>query len=215
MSQDMLGNATSLWKEVRGLVGDLMDKLFGPESATWIAMFRRFLRKDPCWTKFNPFLRQIATGVLGPTTGEQTFAGEVESFPGGLDSDFARWCKGVKSSPTEEATFEVYEQIENGKFMQILEGFGLPIDQLFWTEAQAVKFVKDHPELLHLKGWATFVPFYKKFDEGTESERIERFVARVNRLGDGQLEAYVRQLSYDNVWDAARRDRFVLPQQTF
>ena len=212
MSQDVLGNATSLWNEVRGLVGDLMDRLFGPESATWIAMTRRFLRKEPCWTRSNRYLRRIATGVLGPTTGEKIFAEESEFFSGGVDSDFARCLKGVKSAPTKEAPFEVFEQVEDGMFMQILEGSGQPLDQLFFTEDQAVTFVKEHRDLLHPKGYATFIPFFKKFDEGTESVRVEVFVADVRRLVVGQPKAYVDQLSDDYVWDAEDRYRFAIPQ---
>ncbi|MCX6714130.1 MAG: hypothetical protein NTV48_03455 [Candidatus Vogelbacteria bacterium] len=211
MSENMLGVALS---DVRGLLDDLFGRLSAEGWEIWLEQFKRFLRKEPCWTRSNRFLRQIAmgVGVIGPTAGELIFADEAELFSGGIDGDFTRWLKGVKSAPTEEAPFEVYEQVENGNFKEILEGFGVEIGRLFWTEAQAVKFAKDHGNLLHPKGWATFIPFFKKFDEGMKSERTEFFVAYVNRNDAGQLEAYVNHLSYDDVWGAENRNRFVIPQ---
>ncbi|MCX6712556.1 MAG: hypothetical protein NT041_02635, partial [Candidatus Vogelbacteria bacterium] len=188
--------------DVKGLLNDLLEKLSSEDGKMWLEQSKRFFRKEPCWTRSNRYLRQIATGVLGSTTGEKIFAEESEFFSGGLDSDFVGWLKGVKSAPTEEAPFEVLEQVEDGTFTQVLEGFGPSLDQLFLTEDQVVTFAKDHPELLHPKGYATFIPFFKKFDEGMESERIERFVALVRRNDDGQLRAHVCKLSDGHVWHA-------------
>ena len=48
MSTNMLGIALC---EVRGLLSDLMEKLCGEEGMLWLEAFKKFLRKEQCWTK--------------------------------------------------------------------------------------------------------------------------------------------------------------------
>jgi len=135
-----------------------------------------------------------------------------ELFTGFLDPDFINWGTNVAGPATTEAPFEVYEMIKNGTFAQIFRGFGVDLKELCWSQDQITTFVEDHSGLLHPQEWATFFLFSVKFDEGTENEREEFFVADVDRAGDGRLEAVVGHLSDDGVWDAVCRYRFVLPQ---
>ena len=198
-----------------GVVFDLLTKLIGEEGEKWFRELTKFLRKETCWVigrLSNPHLRQIVTGLLRATTGQRTLAKMKNLFTGGLDSDFTNWGTNVAGPATTEAPFEVYEMIKNGTFAQIFGGFGVDLKKLCWSQDQIITFVEDHSDLLHPQEWATFFLFSVKFDEGTENEREEFFVADVDRAGDGRLEAVVGHLSDDGVWDAVCRYRFVLPQ---
>ncbi len=48
MSTNMLGIALC---EVRGLLNDLMEKLCGEEGMLWLEAFKKFLRKETCWSR--------------------------------------------------------------------------------------------------------------------------------------------------------------------
>jgi len=40
---------TNLLAEVAGAITDFFEKLGGPDGTTWLAEFKKFLRKEPCW----------------------------------------------------------------------------------------------------------------------------------------------------------------------
>ena len=160
----------------------------------------------------NPFVRSIATGKLVATAGKRTLAKMSKLFKGFLDHDFVNWDTDVPGEAKPETSFEVFELVKDGKFAEIFATFGVSLDKLCWSQDQIITFVENHADLLHPKGWATFFLFKVKFDEGKENGREEFFVARVDRYGDGQLEAHVLQLSRDFVWYAEGRYRFVVPQ---
>lgn len=161
----------------------------------------------------NPYLRSIATGILGATTGQRTLAKMKKLFTGGLDSDFTNWGTDVEGTATTDTPFEVYELTKDGSFKEIFGGFGIKdLKGLCWSQDQIIKFAEDHSDKLHPQGWATFFLFCVKFDEGTENEREVFFVADVRRDVVGRLGASVRHLPLDGVWYAELRYRFVIPQ---
>jgi hypothetical protein len=186
-----------------GPLNQLVVNLGGEDGAMWEEELKRFNRKETCWPKGNPYLSRIATGNLKATDGKRTIVEAKGMFSGGFDSDYVGWGTDVPGQPKEEMPFEVLELIKNGKFAEIFEAFGQSLDRLCWEQDQILDFVENHPDKLHPKGWATFFLF-KVGDEF--------FVAYVYRFDDGQLLAYVYRLSYDYVWDAGYRYRFVVPQ---
>lgn len=217
MFMDILGKIvsilTNLPDEMSGGLLDLVEKLASKNGKVWYDELMKFLRREPCWAiGRNPYLRKIADGTLRPTDGKRTIAGAKKMFPGGLDGDYSRWGTDVPGKPSLEMPFEVYELVKDGKFAQIFDAFGAPLDSLCWEQDKILTFVEDHPELLHPEGYGTFFLFKVKFDENTKNEREEFFVADVYRNDDGLLRAYVHRLSYGNVWIAEYRYRFVVPQ---
>lgn len=196
-----------------GPLNQLLVNLGGEDGARWEAELNKFNRKETCWPKDNPYLRKIAAGMLPATDGQQTMVGAKEMFPGCFDGDYANWGTNVPGKATPEMPFEVYELAKDGKFAQIFEGFARPLGELCWEQDKIIAFVEGHPELLHPQGYGTFFLFKVKFEENTENEREEFFVASVHRRG-GQLRADVYQLSDGYVWDAEHRRRFVIPQMS-
>lgn len=198
-----------------GPLHQLLVNLGGKEGAMWEAELNKFNRRETSWPKTNPYLCKIPNGTLPATDGQRTMFGAKENFPGCFDGDYANWGTNVPGKATSEMPFEVYELAKDGTFAQIFGGFTRPLGELCWEQDKILAFVEFHPELLHPQGHGTFFLFKVKFDENTENEREEFFVANVDRSGDGQLEAHVRQLSLDGVWRAGYRGRFVVPQQPF
>ena len=195
----MLGVALS---EVRGLLGDLLEKLSGEGWEVWLAELKLFLRKEPCWVvvKTNPYFKVLAISTLKATTGERTLAQAINVFTGYLDSGFVKWRTDVDGQPTEEALFEVLELVKDGKFEQV---FSWSLDELCWSQDQIITFVEEHGDLLHPKGYATFFLF---------KVSNEFFIANANRGDDGQLRVDVYRLSHGYVWFTELRYRFVVPQ---
>ena len=201
-----------LGEEIGGLIKDLFEKLSSEKWEVWLTEFKKFLRRETCWSTRNPYLRSIATGKLVATVGKRVLAKMAKLFTGFLDGDFTNWGTDVPGEAKPETPFEVFEQVRDGKFAEIFAAFGVSLDKLCLSQDLIISFVENYADLLHPKGWATFFLFSVKFDEGTENERAEFFVADVRRGDDGRLEAYVHHLSRDGVWHAEDRYRFVFPQ---
>ena len=192
--------------EVGRVLVSFFQKLTGDKAMVWWEEFKKFCRGETCWAiSKNLYLRPIATVKLSETLGQRTLAKAKKLFTGFLDGDFANWGTDVPGEAKPKTPFEVFELVKDGTFAQVFGAFGVALDELCLSQDQIITFVEDHANLLHPKGWATFFLF--KVDE-------EFFVVRVRRVGGGQLKADVRRLSYDGVWPAVDRQRFVVPQQT-
>ena len=73
MSNNMLGIAL---RDVRGLLGNLMDKLCGADGEIWLEAFKKFLRKENPWV--SPNFQTWKTIRLG--TGLKTKANFLKAF---------------------------------------------------------------------------------------------------------------------------------------
>ncbi len=194
-----------------GPLHQLLVNLGGEEGAMWEAELKKFNRKETCWPKTNPYLRKLADGTLPATDGQRTMVRAKDMFPGYFGKDYANWGTDVPGKATPEMPFQVYELVMDGKFAQIFGGFARPLGELCWEQDKILAFVEGHPERLHPQGYGTFFLFKVKFKENTENKREEFFVANVYRDG-GQLKAHVFRFSFDSVWPAGYRYRFVVPQ---
>ena len=146
--------------------------------------------------------------VLAPTDGTRTFVKSAAMFLGYFDPNFQNWNTDVPSTATAETLFQVYEQVKNGNFAQVfgsLENLKRPHASLFFTQDQAIEVIASHATWLHPKGWATFIPF---------TAGDEALVAYVDRDDGGKLLSGVYHFSFDHVWRAEDRRRFVVPQLT-
>ncbi|MBP6974814.1 MAG: hypothetical protein KBB54_02615 [Candidatus Pacebacteria bacterium] len=143
------------------------------------------------------------TLTLGPTDGNEIIAEAGDLFKGYLDSDFVNWNTNVKGNPTEAQNVQVHEMTKDGTFEQIYGGLGTDLNALCLTQAQIIGFVKKHRKWLREDGYGTFFLF-KVGDDF--------FVADVRVSSDGTLYAFVHRFSYDYVWFAVYRHRFVVPQ---
>ncbi len=137
-----------------------------------------------------------------PKTLPHTIHDATNVFAAWIDPDFKNY--GFTSDSSAKATtLTVYDLKENGTFQQIFDSLKVPLDSLVMTQGQVIEFAKT---LKEVDPYDYF--FLLKNKEG------KFFVAYVYVRGDGRLEVYVRQLSYDCVWYAERRHRFVVPQLT-
>ncbi len=190
---------TMLFKALRefttGLLNQLLVNLAGQEGQMWLDEFKKFLRRETCWVQ--NFLRRLFETekiVVGATDGTETFNGSDifgdrvygETLPAG--------------TPTLAVNAAVYEQIVDGKFIQVLGSLGETRPR--WKNAgQVLHFSRDHRDKLRTDGYATFFEL-----EGS-------FVAYVCFDVVGQLEVGINPLSLDYVWLAGFRHLFVSPQQ--
>ncbi len=143
-------------------------------------------------------MKTLKTIKLKAATGKETIAKASELFTGWIDSDFKNWNLDFTGEKTKAMELTVCEMTEDQTFAQM---FPNP-EKMTLTQSQIIEFVKNHKDLLHPDGWATFF----LFKVGTEF-----FVARVHVYDDGQLYAHVHRLSFDYVWLAESRYRFVMP----
>jgi len=143
--------------------------------------------------------------IIGATNGKATIAKAKDAFHGWIDADYVNYGTNVPGSPTKKTRVEVLELIRGGTFEQIYDSFGGNRECLCLTQSQIIRFVKSHVKWLSADG-ITFFLFKEKVNI-----KDEFFVAYV-RWYEGRLEACVYRLSFDNVWDAERRHRVVVPQ---
>jgi len=167
--------------------------------------FQEFLEQK----KVHPFPSETShLRLVGETTISATKAGkgmdQNNKHPfDGIDSYFDNWDAQTVSKDTEEAKAFVYEQMQNGTYEQIFGSFNKNLDLLeFETHEQIKDFVKNSPELLHPKGYATHFLYKNKSDKP--------FVADVRRYSDGDLGVRVRRFSRGGVWGAGVAGRFVV-----
>jgi hypothetical protein len=144
------------------------------------------------------------TLTLDSTDGTEVIAEAGSLFNGHLDGDFRNWKTNVKGNPTEAQNVQVHEMTKDGTFEQIYGGLGTDLNALCLNQAQIIGFVKKYRKWLREDGYGTSFLF-KVGDEF--------FVAYVFVNSDGSLYAYVYRFSYDYVWHAEVRFRFVVPQQ--
>ncbi len=146
--------------------------------------------------------------LIGETTISATKAGvgmkqENQTLFYSVDPGFDNWDAQTVSKDTEEAKAYVYEQMQNGTYADIFGSFNKNLDLLeFETHEQIKDFVKNSPELLHPKGYATHFLYKNKSGR--------RFVAYVYRSSAGDLHVTVLEFSYGYVWDADDAYLFVL-----
>ncbi len=199
---------TNTLAEVAGAITDFFEKLSGPDGTKWIAEFKKFLRKEPCWVKVEvePILRLISGGkriAIRATTGQRMVSSAGDVFTLGIDSEFKNWGLDVPGEAKPETPVEVYEMVKDGDFKTIFGSLGRERDDLCLTQEQIVAFVENHKKWLRTDGYATFFLF-KVGDEF--------FVAFVHLYGAGGPDACVNHFSGDVVWLGDYRHRFVVPQ---
>lgn len=141
---------------------------------------------------------------ISAVDGKETLAGAKDVFAY-IDSDFKNYGCDVSGAPSRDTKVQAYEMIKDGTFKELFGGFGENLDRLCLTQSQIKSFVKNHADSLRTDGYGTFFLF--KVGE-------KYFVAYVSRRSDG-WHVHVYPLSHfgdDDVWDAERRHRIVVPQ---
>lgn len=200
---------TNTLAEVAGAITDFFEKLSGPDGTKWIAEFKKFLRKEPCWVKVGgvvtSILRLISGGkriTIRPTSGQRTIAQATDIFTWGIDSDFKNWGLDVRGEAKPETPVLVYEMVEDGDFETIFDSLGRRED-LCLTQEQIIAFAEDHKDWLRKEGYATFFLF---------KENRKFFVAIVNLASGERPRALAHRFSSAFVWDGGNRLRVVVPQ---
>ena len=180
---------TNLLAEVAGSITDFFEKLSGPDGTNWLAEFKKFLRKEPCWVAHakSSIFRLISGGkkiVIRATSGSKTIAQAKDIFTWGIDSDFVNWGLDVLGEAKPETPVEVHEMVEDGDFETIYDSLGRNLDDLCFEQEQIVIFVQDHKGWLRKDGCATFFLFKKN---------NEFFVASVNLFAFERPNAIVNR----------------------
>mgnify|MGYP001582370602 CR=1 FL=1 len=201
---------TNALAEVAGAVTDFFEKLAGPDGTSWIAEFKKFLRKEPCWVKTadvaTSIIRLISGGrnvAIRATTGTRTIAQATDVFTWGIDPDFTGWGLDVPGEAKPETPVEVHEMVKDGDFRTIFGSLGHELDGLCLTQEQVIAFVEDRKDWLRKEGFATF--FLLKVGG-------KFFVASVGLDSGERPVAFVIRFSRGFVWDGVNRPRIVVPQ---
>ncbi len=200
-------------QERLGVLLDTINKVGSTDGELWRTRFAKVLREGLKSSvvevpKPKIYLRPLYVGeetIIGPTDGTRTIAQAEDVFAGYIDSDFVNWGLDVSGPVTPAMKADIREMAEvNGTLMEIYGSLGRPLDQLcVRNQHQIILFCKEHKDKLQQDGDGTLFLF-KRGDEF--------FVAAVYVSSSGRLRVSARRLSYDGVWDAADRLRFVIPQ---
>ncbi len=144
------------------------------------------------------------TLTLDPTDGAEMISKRSDIFDGYIDSDFKNYGCNIKSQSTDAMNVQVHEMVEDGTFEKIYSSQGRELDSMCLTQGQIISFVQKYRNWLRTDGYGTFFLFK------VDSKFFVAFVC----FASGLLFVRVLHLSYDGVWGAGRRRRFVLPQLT-
>ncbi len=157
--------------------------------------------------KENSITRLLSKGesiIIDACEGKENLADAKDVFKSGIDSDFKNWNTNKPSKNTEETAVQVHEIVKDSTFVQMFGSLGTDLDKLCLTQSQIKNFCKKHSNWLRTDGYATFFLF--KVDDLF-------FFASVDVYSDGLYVSVVR-FGFDDVWDADRARRIVVPQQT-
>jgi hypothetical protein len=195
-------------REIRGLLNQLLTNLEGEQGSEWLAEFKKFLRKENCWTSVvgdNSLLKLISGGetlTVDAYDGTEILADAKDVF-NYIDSDFRNWKADEAGKATDETPVNVYEMVKDGTYAELFSSLNSDVEKLFFTQAQIKGFVKKHRKWLRKDGYGTFFPF---------KSNGKRFVAFVYVFSDDRLSVLVRMFEGDGVWRAEGRPRIVVPQ---
>ncbi len=142
--------------------------------------------------------------TLDPTDGTEVIAEASRLFSGCLDPNFKYWKTDVKGSPTTVQGIQVFEMTKDGAFEEIYGGLRMDLNTLCLTQGQIIGSVQKYQDWFCKDGYSTFFLF-KVGDEF--------FVICAHNYSNGFPKANLYRLSYNYVWWAKYRARFVIPQQ--
>jgi hypothetical protein len=224
--ESMLKNAL---RKHHALRNQLENMLLGDDSDEVERQLKNFVAKRPCWVPrplttmlaaqdikpkelltFGSHLQLIpgAESLLIPAGNDERCIAERSGlFAGSIDPDFKSYKLVLKQQSTVDIKVQVLELVKDGKFADIYAIPNRSYDILCFTQAHITLFVEKHKKWLRTGGYGTFFLFKEKV-EGKD----KFFVADVSFDDHGQLYVYVNDLSFDYVWYAEYRDRFVFPQ---
>lgn len=173
----------------------IMDEIRDPEKVAKmlesVVNVLQAIVDEPAVVK--KYLRQLFTDLeVGATDGTETFKSSG-LFTGGIYGLAVPIAAKGKATLVTKAT--VWEMILDGMFSLLFGSLGQGRKR--WTEAQVVRFCRDHRDKLRTQGYATFFEM-----EGD-------VVASVYFDDSGQLHVYVYSFSYDDDWYATYRHRLV------
>ncbi len=196
-----------LWATIgKLLVDEVRDPEKVAEALEVVVSALQAIVNQPVVAVAKKYLRNLygQTRVMLGATGRVTITESVEVFAAGIDSDFVSWGLNTPSRSSLATTVTVHEQVEDGTFAEIYGSVG-DLNRLWLTQSHVVAFCKQHRNKLRTEGYATFFLLLKKEPE-------EFFVAYVYVRGGGRLSVGVSGFSFDGVWGAECRGRFVVPQ---
>lgn len=188
-----------------GTLIDFFEKITGPNGAQWSEEIKKFLRKEATWVKVTYTRLVSGTKIIHIETSESadTIFNATQVFAG-IDSRFAGLGYGFSEAAVRaRQPVVIHEIVESGTLAQVFLGLDENLDNLCLTQAQIVKFVKNHKEFLRTRVCETFFLF---------KVNSEFFVASVNVSSGGGLSVGLYDFSYHYVWDIEHRHRVVIPQ---
>lgn len=145
-------------------------------------------------------MKTLKTTTLSPQKNYQ-FIAEASDIFSYIDSDFKKWGTDTETNTTPfHPKFSVNELDKDSTFKDI---FTDP-ENMCLSQEQIIQFCRDHREDLRQDGYGTFFLFKVGSDF---------FVACVG-VSSGGLGVYADRFSFDRVWFAEFRLRFVVPQLT-
>ena len=191
-----------------GPINQLIVNLGGDDGEIWEKEFKKFLRKEKCWTEHHthPYLRCISEGakiIIPACEGDKIILDATDLFTGYIDPDFENWGTNKRGQKTKEMPVSVKEMYKDSTFSQMFSGFYVDLDRLCLTQHQICIFIKEHKNWLREGGYATFFLF--KSDDNF-------FVAGVVFGSGGVLSVSVRRFEESHVWHADVPHRVVVPQ---
>lgn len=205
-----IGAAMDEIRRALGVSEDEFHVLGTPEGRPHLERMIAGLKEPAETPKPTVYLRQLYVGeriLLDPTDGTQTIARAKEISTGGIDPDFMNWNLDVPAQATEAMEVGVHEMIVDGSFTEIYGSVDHTLDRLCLTQAQIIGFCVKHRDKLRRDGCRRAHGAFFLFKVGNKY-----FVVLVDVNSDGRLLVNVRHLSFDFVWSAEYRRRFVLPQ---
>ncbi len=200
--------------EMLGLLDDLLTKTLSPD---WFSEFKKFLRKEPCWTavaekaeQVKTYLGKIHWFVVGAVKGKDTHATASKVFRAYFDPDFENWGV-VFSGVAPAADFWVKKLILGGKFTDFLGNTAEVLEKRRMLGSQFLAICRDNKHQLRGEACANFFVLTKN-DEPVAEDLHNVFVAFVLVLDEGSLHAGLDELSNEFAWDGRHGLRVFSPR---
>jgi hypothetical protein len=143
------------------------------------------------------------TLTVGATDGSLVIANATDVFSS-IANDFMETSFLEKSHPTESASIETYQLVEDMNFAQIFSAFKRSFEQLYFTQHQIVDVIKKYPDQ---------VDYYKRQTLLLLKTGEQFFPINVFLFGGGSKICIAKSnMGRSSIWHGKGNHRIIVPK---
>ena len=171
-------------------------------------------------TANSVILRRLYEGesiIIVSCDGSETIVNDKDTFKAGRALGYENFGRGKPEWATENTVVEVYEVVQNAKFMQKFNNLKIKeLDKLCFTQHQIIQFCKDHANRLSPRRYKTLLPLHARIKETLFPLKVKGHycIAQVSVLRNGlYIDCHWSEAAYLSLADDLNHVVFPLVEE--